>query len=193
MATAACGCGVRVCRTSRARRYCCVTGRARHSPARWSASGDSRGPVERGVASATVRSRPAPGARHAGIDRGRVSQGGRREGDRSRRGVCSADRTACALDLETSRLRRSSVGPGRRCRSGDVATTREGDLCQALIHEPLTCLLAVDVQRDTIRGWNGPSARRLVHVRPASFRLAARVQRRARRASNHASAGAQCQ
>ena len=35
---------------------------------------------------------------------------------------------------------------------GVVATTREGDIRQALIHQPLTGLLAVDVQQDTIRG-----------------------------------------
>src|SRR5439155_20634798 len=60
MTTAAGGCGVRVCRTSRARRYCCVSGRARYSRARWSSSVDRRGPVERGVASTRVRSPSTP-------------------------------------------------------------------------------------------------------------------------------------
>ena len=34
---------------------------------------------------------------------------------------------------------------------GVVPATREGDIRQALIHQPLTGLLAVDVQQDTIR------------------------------------------
>ena len=110
---------------------------------------DSRGPGERGVASARVRSRPTLVRVTASS---RVSQRGVTRGRsvalRCLFGRLHRVRTRLG-DIPTER-RREPV-PVVGVDLSVVATTREGNIRQALVHEPLTRLLAVDVQQDPIR------------------------------------------